>query len=132
MKVQLFVSSPPPSLNPKLYEAKNQKYQLRIYLYCAQGLPPMNELGDCDPYIVFRCSGETTKSQVRESTLNPSWYDMYTLNVSFENILKSLSSKGIMCLVYDRNKGENDNFVGRFWVPIHSKNKIKFSSIRYK
>lgn len=42
MKVQLFSSSPPPALDPKKYESRTEQYDLRIYLYMAQGLPPAN------------------------------------------------------------------------------------------
>lgn len=57
MKVQLFNSSPPPPLNPRQYESRTEPYDLRIYLYMAQGLPPANDMGDSDPYMLFRCAG---------------------------------------------------------------------------
>ncbi len=89
----------------------------------------MNESGDSDPYIIFRCAGRTIQSTVKKNSINPSWYETLSLDVSFSDILESLSSKGIMCIMMDKEE-KVDKCIGRFWVPIHPQNKIKFRSGR--
>jgi hypothetical protein len=38
-----------------------------------------------------------------------------------------------MCILYDHQSSEKkDNFIGRFWVPIHPKQRMTFSSTGYR
>lgn len=62
MKIQLFTSVPPPPINLKIFEIEKVKYELRIYLYLAENLPPANVTGDCDTLLIFKCGGQTVES----------------------------------------------------------------------
>jgi hypothetical protein len=56
------------------------------------------------------------------------------MNVTFPDVLASLSSKGIMCVLYDddskaqKPNPSESNFIGRFWVPIQPRNKALYAS----
>jgi hypothetical protein len=45
-------------MNLEELKAPTVKYQIRIYLYLAQSLPPANVTGDCDSMILFKCAGK--------------------------------------------------------------------------
>lgn len=52
---------------------ENKKpYCLRVYLYQAKNLPSVDDNGMIDPYVKVRFAGQKKKSQIRNSTQNPS------------------------------------------------------------
>jgi hypothetical protein len=37
--------------------AVKKKYKLQVFLYVAKDLPPADETGTSDPYVIVRCGG---------------------------------------------------------------------------
>lgn len=57
-------------------------YELRLHLYVGRSLPPADEGGASDPFVIVRCAGQTRQSTVKQQTLNPGWYETLTLDVT--------------------------------------------------
>ena len=45
-------------------------------------LPPADETGAADPFIVMRCQGKKTKSKTKYCTLNPGFFEVLELVVN--------------------------------------------------
>lgn len=60
---------------------------LRIHLLAGQNLVPKDNLmggmvkGKSDPYVKINIGGETFTSRVIKSNLNPTWNEMYEVNL---------------------------------------------------
>lgn len=82
----------------KTYPATNIVYELivvffifqgllRIHLLAGQNLIPKDNLmggmvkGKSDPYVKINIGGETFTSQVIKGNLNPTWNELYEVNV---------------------------------------------------
>lgn len=59
-----------------------RSFQLRVHLYIGRNLPPADEGGVSDPFVIIRCAGNTIRSTVKSQTLNPGWYETLTLDVT--------------------------------------------------
>ena len=71
-------------------------------IYVARDLPPADEEGTSDPFVVVRSAGETVKiiymglflwflkarTSVKTKTLNPGWFETVILDVSLPNLEK--------------------------------------------
>lgn len=70
---------------------------LRIHLLAGQNLIPKDNLmggmvkGKSDPYVKINIGGETFTSQVIKSNLNPTWNEMYEVNMSELFVLLTFS-----------------------------------------
>ncbi len=51
------------------------KYVLQIHLYMGRDIPPADETGASDPFIIAKCMGKTAKSQTKFETLNPGFFE---------------------------------------------------------
>jgi hypothetical protein len=100
----------------KLVERQEQKYEMRFHLYMARFLPAKDENGLCDPYIVVKYYGQTLKSSVKDATCNPSWYETIVANVVVPEPLEL--APPITVLVYDQDKFNSDDLIGRFYLPL--------------
>jgi len=45
-------------------------------------LPPADETGAADPFVIVRCQGQKSKSKVKYETLNPGFFETLELVVS--------------------------------------------------
>lgn len=72
-RAQLYENLPPQPKPLNQEFGTRDKFLMRIFLYRAKGLPPMNESGDCDPKISFNFSGSIVDKKCKYSTYNPVW-----------------------------------------------------------
>jgi len=52
-----------------------KEYLLQVHLYIGRNLPPADDTGAADPFIIARCQGKKTKSSIKYETLNPGWFE---------------------------------------------------------
>uniref|UniRef100_M3ZJC2 Extended synaptotagmin 1 n=1 Tax=Xiphophorus maculatus TaxID=8083 RepID=M3ZJC2_XIPMA len=87
---------------------------LRIHLLAGQNLVPKDNLmggmvkGKSDPYVKLNIGGETFTSQVIKGNLNPTWNEMYEVNV----FLSGRSDQDIKFEAFDKDI-DSDDFLGR-------------------
>lgn len=93
----------PPERVPICQDAiKMRDYQLRVYLYVARNLPPADETGTSDPFIIIRCAGQTNNSNIKSKTLSPGWFETIKLNVSLPDLSQEqIVPSGMFMMLYD-------------------------------
>lgn len=64
--------------------------QLVVRLKKGTSLPAMDPWGTSDPYVVLQLNGQTTKSNIKWATKEPTWNEDFTFNIrkSQENLLQ--------------------------------------------
>ena len=63
---------------------------MRVHLYVGRDLPPADEGGVSDPFIIVRCAGNIIQSKVKQQTLNPGWYETLTMDVTLPEFEKDV------------------------------------------
>lgn len=63
-------------------EADYVEHLMHIHLYMGRDLPPADETGAADPFVIARCQGKRTKSRTKYETLNPGFFESLELIVS--------------------------------------------------
>lgn len=100
-RAHLFTSQPPEVKDSLTYEfGRRTEFIMRIFLYRAKNLPPMNDTGDCDPKLVFHICGNE-KSVSSTATYNPIWNQFIDINVETEDFMTIDIEKALICNVYD-------------------------------
>ena len=85
-----------------------------------RSFPPADESGAADPFIIFRCAGEKTKSKIKYITLNPGWFETLDMKVRLPPLddNKNFPQPGFSMLVYDADSWGKKDLIGRRWVDI--------------
>ena len=100
-------------------------YLLQIHIYQGRNLPPADETGAADPFIVSRCQGKKVKSRTKYETLNPGFFETVEMVVSLPPLGDlSYPQPGISLLVYDEDPGlfgAKKDLLGRIWIDIEKK-----------
>jgi len=60
-----------------LFKDRNNyiKYVLQVHLYMGRDMPPADETGAADPFVIAKCMGKTAKSSTKSATLNPGFFE---------------------------------------------------------
>ena len=82
----------------KRFEMKNtqkvfEEYFLKLFLYVGRNFPSADKFGSCNPYVQFSIAGRSFQSGVKNSTQNPEWYEMITMPINLEKIIKKPKNK---------------------------------------
>lgn len=99
-----------------LYES----YVLRVHLFMARDLPPADDNGLSDPFMILKCSGEMKESSVKYQTLNPGWFEIVEMHVQLPRIgtdYMPVSSVSMLC--YDRDSYNSKDLLGRALMKIN-------------
>ena len=67
-----------------LFKSKENyiRYVLQIHLYMGRDMPPADETGAADPFVIAKCMGKTAKSKTKFETLNPGFFETIQMEVS--------------------------------------------------
>eukprot|EP01016_Furgasonia_blochmanni_P049256 TRINITY_DN7455_c0_g1_i2.p1 TRINITY_DN7455_c0_g1~~TRINITY_DN7455_c0_g1_i2.p1 ORF type:complete len:1220 (-),score=269.58 TRINITY_DN7455_c0_g1_i2:385-4044(-) len=119
-KIQLFSRPPQKSIKLDRRRLQTDKYEARFFLFMGRGLPPADETGACDPFVIIRCAGQSIKSQVSNSTLNPCWFEVLTMTIEIPPFKRENPPVGYSMLLYDDDNGEKEraDLLGRNWIEI--------------
>ena len=90
---------------------------LYSHLFQARDLPAADKNGLADPYIKIYCAGTeiSTKSKPCELTLNPRWYQTFTMPISIANIEDAAP---IVISLFDFDLTDADDFLGTCLVEL--------------
>lgn len=72
-RVNLYVSGAPAYKSIESELVDKVHYDMYIYLFKGEDLPPAKIEGDCNPMLKFNCFGTSTTSSVKKGTFNPFW-----------------------------------------------------------
>lgn len=79
-RINLFSYTPgemtPIEKNPHL-----EKWDLRLFMYIGRNFPSANSYGTCNPMVKMSCGGDEISTSKKNSTLNPEWYEVRSLQV---------------------------------------------------
>lgn len=129
--INLYAINPPERL-PLTNNIKMEDFQLRVHLFIGRSLPPADQEGVSDPFVIIRCGGQTVRSTIKQSTLNPGWYETMKLNVTLPAFEEGHIPSGMMLAVYDADddEGNKRDLLGRTWITFKD-NFVKFKSKFY-
>lgn len=96
-RVTLFACQPPVRVPVSEDQIIFEDFQLRMHLYMAKGLIPTDEDGTSDPFVTVSCGNSRKESSTKFNTLNPSFFETVTMDVSIPTNIPS----GISLSVYD-------------------------------
>jgi len=124
-KIGLYNQAPPARAEFKKEKIKFDRYQLRVMIHVARDLPPADQEGTSDPFIVVRAAGESRKTTVKRQTLNPGWYETLVMDVDIPSLKDSEVPEGISLLVYDSDSHRDEDYdekelLGRAWLRIQN------------
>jgi len=115
-----------------------QKYELRVHLYLARSLPPLDRNGLCDPFVVIKLCGSKIKSPKRKETLNPQWYQSFKQEVTlptFNNGCLEMAPP-VQIVVYDWDFLTKNDFVGSLSLScqdiVDENKKVGFENLKPK
>lgn len=90
-----------------------------MYLFVGRNIPPADDDGGCDPYVVVRCAGQKTRSKTCKETLNPGWYETLVLNVKLYPLEKDqLIPSGMFLMLFDEDDSDRHDLLGRIWITL--------------
>ena len=93
-----------------------------MHLYMGRALPPADETGASDPFIIARCQGQKARSTVKYETLNPGWFESMEVIISIPPLNNpDYPAPGISLLVYDDDPGlfgGKKDLLGRVWINV--------------
>jgi len=86
MRITFYDEDPPPresNMLPPTNELAQlyEEYVLRVFVYMGRDLPPADDTGLADPFVIIRCAGEEGITSIKQETLNPGWFETIELNV---------------------------------------------------
>ena len=106
--------------NPKKYLAWKNKpprrlevFNIRVYIYQAESLPPCDASGASDPYIeVWQPFPKKSKTITCEQTNNPLYYQAIDIRYEFFSLI---DAPPIILFLYDTDEGffESDDYMGK-------------------
>ncbi|XP_063717360.1 synaptotagmin-7-like [Symsagittifera roscoffensis] len=106
-------------INFSLYYNDSFQY-LRIYLFCAKNLLPMDSSGFSDPYVIMKLIPDKKrrhKSSVRFKTLNPKWEEeFYFRSLDYQRMFGSV----LRLTVMDYDRMSPDDPIGEIEVDLHT------------
>eukprot|EP00362_Geleiidae_sp_MMETSP1317_P000294 CAMPEP_0201285856 /NCGR_PEP_ID=MMETSP1317-20130820/113928_1 /ASSEMBLY_ACC=CAM_ASM_000770 /TAXON_ID=187299 /ORGANISM="Undescribed Undescribed, Strain Undescribed" /LENGTH=160 /DNA_ID=CAMNT_0047611951 /DNA_START=1240 /DNA_END=1719 /DNA_ORIENTATION=+ len=70
----------------KLTPPKLKQWTMYCHFYQGKALPPADEGGESDPYAKVYCGGAECKTEKKEDTLNPLYYETHEMIVEFDTI----------------------------------------------
>jgi len=129
-KIGLYNTAPPRRGEFKNKGIKLFEYQLRVMIHVGRGLPPADQEGASDPFVVVRAGGKSAKTSVKRQTLNPGWFETLTMDIKIPEFGESEVPEGISLLVYDSDSHNDEDYdekelLGRAWMRIENK-KVKY------
>jgi len=89
---------------------KASKNFMCIAIFSASGLPRMDVIGSCDPYIKIAFGDEVVKTEYKPNTQEPKWDQLFCLEV-FPRYLSS--SPGIVFEFWDHENFHTDDYFGK-------------------
>mmetsp|Transcript_31029 Transcript_31029/g.28217 ORF Transcript_31029/g.28217 Transcript_31029/m.28217 type:complete len:446 (+) Transcript_31029:579-1916(+) len=108
-RIQLFGSNPPERRPLNHHQTEKLKYQMRCYIYVARNLPAADKEGTSDPFVTVKCAGKQGRTETRENTLNPGFFECVTIdNLELRDLRKEVDMPvGLSVCVYDADTHEN-------------------------
>ena len=89
-RIKLYSTNPTDELKGEALfpdrELNYTEYLLQVHLYIGRNLPPADESGAADPFVVVRCQGQRDSTEPKFETLNPAWFESVELLVSLPPI----------------------------------------------
>jgi len=84
MRIKLYSTDAEDDFPTDLFKSLDEytDYLLQIHLYMGRSLPPADETGAADPFIIARCQGKKVKSSIKYETLNPGFFETLEMVVS--------------------------------------------------
>ena len=102
-------------------------YEMYLYIFKGEDLPPAKIEGDCNPMLKFNCFGATAKSSPKIGTFNPFWAEpVHIPSVNMQDLFATNLAKGLVVEAFDYIDEKRDQFIGSFLIPISSKNLAKY------
>lgn len=92
-------------------------YQLRVHLYQARNLPPADDDGSADPYVVVRCCGQKRTTATIRNTLNPMWYTTVTFDLE---LLPLHLAPQVVIQVWDWDRFSSNDLMATLRLPMNS------------
>ena len=72
----LFAYDPPERTDFSGISKTMKEYVLKMFFYVGRNLPSAKDGGVCNPVIVIRVANQVLFSSIKQSTLNPEWYEV--------------------------------------------------------
>ena len=98
---------------------ENQKWKLYAHVFQAKNLPAADKNGLADPYFNLYCAGEETSTRKHpcDMTLNPRWYQTFTLPISISRIE---DAPPMIFTLFDYDNIDSDDFLGNCIIQLEN------------
>ena len=78
--IQLFSCSPDSQIDDR-YQVELKDYQLRVHLYMARNIDPVDKEGSSNPFFKIVCGETPATSHCKQCTLNPGYFQTIIMDV---------------------------------------------------
>ena len=103
---------------------EGRRMNLVCNIFQCRSLPPSDASGLADPYVVVYHDGRTisTDKKAKEQTLNPIWYENYSMDIDFVGVDKS---SPIIVYVMDYDIVGSDDMMGMTVIRLDDKSLVR-------
>lgn len=104
---------------------EGDKMTLACNIFQCRSLPPSDASGLADPYVVIYHDGRivSTDKKAKEQTLNPIWYEVYTMDLDFVGFDKS---SPLIVYVMDYDTVGSDDMMGMCIIDLSDGTLVRF------
>jgi hypothetical protein len=97
-------------------EIPAEEYELVVDIVRGQGIPKMDKIGSCDPYIIVHFAGSQLRTEIKKDTLVPVWGEKLCLPITMPSLVDliriELWDNDVVCILFLFSFFDNHYFLG--------------------
>lgn len=130
-RIMLFAYTPTPRTNNRIIitsDIGKKKYKVLLFIYVARKLASGEDDGTSNPQVEFKSGGRVVKTNRKNNTLNPDWYERLVLDVEIPDVEYTQPPTVTIMMNHIKLKNGTEvgkSLLGRYWLLLRNKNDTK-------